>query len=89
MADWKDKIREYKEYTRMMEELTALKDAIASDLKAMMTEAGESKMVIGEYKLSYTEATRTDIDKKRLQAEHEELYSQYLKESKYMRFAIA
>jgi len=89
MTQWHEKIKEYKEYTRLMEELAELKDALAGELKAMMTEAGESKMVIGEYKLSHTKTTRTDIDKKRLQAEHEEMYNQYLKESKYMRFAIA
>ena len=84
-----EKIREYREYTRMMEELAALKDAIADELKAWMTQEGKAKATVGEYKLSYTEVTRSDIDKKRLQAEQEEIYNAYQKETKYMRFAVA
>jgi len=83
------KIREYREYHRMIEEMQAIKEAIADELKSYMNDAGESKMIIGEYKLSYTEVKRVDIDKKRLQAEHAELYEAYLKETAYMRFLVS
>ena len=83
------KIKEYREYARMIEELEALKDAIADELKAAMTEAGSSKLIIGEYKLSYTDCTRKDIDKKRLEAEQSEIYTAYLKETSYKRFSVA
>ena len=89
MTQWQSKIKEYKEYTRLMEELQELKDSIADELKAMMQENGTSKITVGEYKLTYAEVTRTDIDKKRLQAEHGELYSQYQKQTTYMRFAVS
>ena len=67
MTNLQEKIREYRELKRMAEEAQAMADAIADELKAAMTEAGESKMVVGEYKLSYTEAKRETLDKKRLQ----------------------
>jgi len=84
-----EKIKAYREYKRLAEEAQALADAIADELKSAMTEAGESKMIIGEYKLSYTDCKRTDIDKKALQADHADIYAEYLKETTYKRFSVA
>lgn len=89
MANIESKIREYREMKRIAEEAQALADAIADEIKAAMVEAGESKMIIGEYKLSYTECTRSDIDKKALQADHADIYAAYLKETVYKRFSVA
>jgi predicted phage-related endonuclease len=83
------KIREYREMKRLAEEAQAAADSLADEIKAAMTEAGESKMIVGEYKLSYTDCVRRDIDKKRLEAEHKALYDAYLKESTYKRFSVA
>ena len=83
------KIREYRELKRLAEEAQAAADAIADEIKAAMTEAGESKMIIGEYKLSYSDCTRKDIDKKALAADHADIYAAYLKETTYKRFSIA
>lgn len=62
-----EKIREYKQYKRMAEELQDLMDAIAGDLKAWLEAEGMEKAVVGEYKLSYTEQKRETLDKKRLE----------------------
>ncbi len=83
------KVKEYREYKRLAEEMQALADSIADELKAAMTEQGAEKLIVGEYKLSYTECTRKDIDKKRLEAEHAELYASYIKESSYKRFLVS
>ena len=88
MANLQERIREYREYAWMIEELEALKSAIADELKATMTEAGENKMIIGEYKLSYTEAKRETLDKKRLEADLGDL-TEYTKVTTYKRFAVA
>jgi predicted phage-related endonuclease len=89
MTDIQARIKEYREYKRMIEELEALTDSIADELKTMMTEAGQERMVVGEYKLSYTDVTRRDIDKKRLESEHKALYDAYQKESTYKRFLVS
>jgi len=89
LAELEGKIREYREYKRMIEELEEIKDAIADELKAAMLEVGKDKMIVGEYKLSYGEYTRKDIDKKRLEAEQSEIYAAYLRESTYKRFTVA
>lgn len=88
MTNLQEKIREYREYARMIEELEALKTAIADDLKSAMTEAGQDKMVVGEYKLSYTEAKRETLDKQRLAADLGDL-REYTKVTTYKRFNVA
>lgn len=82
------RIKEYREYKRMAEEMLALADSIADEIKTAMTEAGESKMVVGEYKLSYTEAKRESLDKKRLEADLGDL-SEYTKVTFFKRFSVA
>ena len=47
----------------MIEELEALKESIAGELKTAMTELGETKMIVCEYKLSFTDAKREALDK--------------------------
>ena len=71
-----------------MEETKKLADDIAEELKKVIAESGESTMIIGEYKLNYTDVVRKDLDKKRLEAEHKALYDAYLKESVYKRFSV-
>jgi len=83
------KIREYKEYSAIIKELEAVKDTIADELKAILTQAGEDTMTVGDYKMSYTDYSRRDIDKKALAADHSALYAKYLKESTYKRFIVA
>ena len=88
MADMIERIREYREYKRMIEEMQSMADAIADDIKVAMTEAGQDKMIVGEYKLSYTDATRETLDKKRLEADLGDL-SDYMKVTTYKRFSVA
>jgi len=89
MENLEEKIKEYQTYKRRIEELKDLAEKIADELKAMMLEAGQDKMIIGSYKLSYLDYTRKDIDKKRLQAEQNAIYAAYLKETTYKRFIVA
>ena len=88
-TDLTGKIKEYREYKRMIEELEALAGSIADELKAVLTEAGQEKMIVGEYKLSYTDCKRTDIDKKALAAEYADIYAAFLKEITYKRFLVS
>ena len=83
------KIREYKECSAMIKELEAIKDALADQLKAELKAAGLDTMAVGEHKMSYTETSRRDIDKKALANQHADLYAQYLKETTYKRFIVA
>ena len=84
-----EKCSEYREYKRMIQELEALADSIADELKAELREQEVDTLVCGEYKISHKEASRKDIDKKRLEAEHKALYEAYLKEVSYRRFLVS
>ena len=88
MTNLEAKAREYREYKRMIEEMQALADSLADEIKAAMTEAGESKLIVGEYKLSYIEAKRETLDKKRLEADLGDL-TEYTKVTTYKRFSVA
>ena len=83
------KCKEFREMKRMAEEMLSLADSIADELKAMMLEAGQSKMIVGEYKLSYTDVSRTDIDRKRLKEEQGEIFEAYSYSTKYKRFLVS
>ena len=83
------RIKEYREYKRMAEELTNLADSIADELKAVMIAAGQEKLIVGEYKLSYTDVSRTDIDRKRLKAEEEAIFEKYSYSTTYKRFLVS
>jgi len=82
------KIREYRELKRLAEEAQNAAETIADEIKEAMTEAGESKMIVGEYKLSYTEAKRETLDKKRLEEDLGDLTA-YTKTTTYKRFSVA
>ena len=88
MTNLETKIREYREYKRLAEEAQAAADSIADELKAAMQEAGQDKMTVGDYKLTYTESKRETLDKKRLEQDLGDL-TEYTKVTFYKRFAVA
>jgi predicted phage-related endonuclease len=83
------KIKEYRQYKRMAEEMLAIADSIADELKTVMLEQGLERMIVDEYKLSFTTVSRKDIDKKALAEEHQEIYNAYLRETSYKRFLVS
>lgn len=87
--DMQAKASEYKEYKRMIEEMQSIADSIADELKAAMTEAGETKVIAGQYKITYSEISRKDIDKKRLETEQPEIFTAYQKATSYMRLLVS
>ena len=88
MKELEAKIREYREYKRLIDETQKLANEIADELKEIMEKSGESTMLAGEYKMHYVDVVRKDLDKKRLEAEHAALYNAYLKETVYKRFSV-
>lgn len=88
MAELEKKIREYREYKRMIEELEEQAAAVADEIKAAMVEAGQERMIVGEYKLAYFDVTRTTLDTQRLEADLGDL-SEYKKTTTYKQFRVA
>ena len=89
MTNMENRIREFKEFKRMAEEAQAMADAIGDELKAEMTAAGQDKMIIGEYKLSYTPYTSSRVDTAALKKELPEVAARYTKTTETRRFQVA
>ncbi len=88
MAELEKKIQEYREYKRKIYELELLAAAAADEIKAEMVKAGQDQMTVGQYRLSYTDYTRTTLDTKRLEADLGDL-SDYKKTITYKQFRVA
>jgi predicted phage-related endonuclease len=83
------KLCDYKKYSELMARIEKMKDGIANEVKTYMSNNGIDTMTVGEYKVSYTDCFRRDIDKKALANDHADLYADYLKETIYKRFTVA
>ena len=83
-----DKAREYRELKRLSEEALKEANAIADELKSFMLQEDKDEIIAGEYKLSYKESLRTDIDKKALREKYKEIYDALSTETTYRRFLV-
>jgi len=88
MKELEAKIREYREYKRLIDETKKLTDGLANELKDVMEASGESVMIVGEYKMQYVDVVRKDLDKKRLEVEHKALHDAYLRDTVFKRFSV-
>lgn len=82
------KLREYKEFKRMSEEIKNEMLLIEESIKNEMTEQKVDQLTIGEYKIKWTTVVTNRIDSKKLKQDHEELYSAYSKDSISKRFSV-
>ncbi len=73
------------EKTAIVNELESLKDRV----KAHMVSRNASRLLVGEYKVSYTTYTMHRFDSRRFKAENAELYKQYETETEASRFTIS
>ena len=70
---------EFKHYKRIIEEAEAVKKSLQAKLITMLEEIGETKLIAGEYKITYSSHQRQDIDKKRLEEEYKDIHDMFLK----------
>jgi predicted phage-related endonuclease len=89
MSNLESRIREYREYKRLAEEAQAVADGIADELKAHMTNSGETALTVGEYKLSYTPYTSNRVDTAALKRELPDIAERYTKTTETRRFSVA
>lgn len=86
MTDFEQKVNEYRENKRLMEELESINDAIKADIIAMMH--GAPKMVQGTAKAIYKDVQTVRLDSKLLQAAHPDIYAECSKRTTYKRFSV-
>lgn len=79
-------LNEYRENKRMIEELTAMNDAIRATIIAEMGDADE--LAAGACKATYKSIASVRFDSKAFKAEHPAEYAQYAKTTNYKRFSV-
>ena len=82
-------IRRIKELEAEQDELTAEIEGLKDTVKAYMVSQKTERMLIGDYKVSYTKYVTSRFDSKKLKAENEVLYNKYLKSTEAHRFTIS
>lgn len=86
MTDFEQKVNEYRENKRLMEELESINDAIKADIIAMMQ--GAPEMAQGTAKAIYKDVQSVRLDSKLLQAAHPDIYAECSKRTTYKRFSV-
>lgn len=81
------KVKQMKEFERMIEEAQAEVEAIKDFLKEEMGDREE--MIAGEYKITWKTVSSSRFDSKGLRAELPEIADRYTVKTSYKRFAIA
>lgn len=81
-------VNEYRELTRMQEDLIAEIDAIKDKIKQHMTDTSTDEITGPTWKATYKPVTSTRLDATALKKEIPEVYARYSKESTVKRLTI-
>lgn len=88
-TDLTAKLREIKEFQRIIDEATAEMESLKDDVKAEMTARNTSEIIVDIFKVRYTTVLTNRFDSTAFKITHKELYEQYTKASESKRFTIA
>lgn len=86
MTLFEEKVNEYRENKRLIEELEAMNDAVKAEIIDMMH--GAPEMVQGTAKAIYKDVQSVRLDSKLLQATHPDVYAECSKRTTYKRFNV-
>lgn len=86
MTLFEEKVNEYRENKRLLEELEAMNESIKADIITMMH--GAPEMVQGTAKAIYKDVQSVRLDSKLLQAAHPDIYAECSKHTTYKRFSV-
>ena len=86
MTLFEEKVNEYRENKRLLEELEAMNESIKADIITMMH--GTPEMVQGTAKAIYKDVQSIRLDSKLLQAAHPDIYAECSKRTTYKRFSV-
>ena len=86
MTLFEEKVNEYRENKRLLEELEAMNESIKADIITMMH--GAPEMVQGTAKAIYKDVQSVRFDSKLLQAAHPDIYAECSRKTTYKRFSV-
>lgn len=86
MTAFEEKVNEYRENKRLLEELEAMNESIKADIICMMH--GAPEMTQGTAKAIYKDVQSVRLDSKLLQVAHPDIYAECSKRTTYKRFSV-
>lgn len=86
MTLFEEKVNEYRENKRLLEELEAMNENIKADIICMMQ--GAPEMAQGTAKAIYKDVQIVRLDSKLLQTAHPDIYAECSKRTTYKRFSV-
>lgn len=86
MTQFEEKVNEYRENKRLLEELEAMNDALKAEIIGMMH--GAPEMVQGTAKAIYKDVQSVRLDSKRLKTLHPDVYAECSSKTSYKRFSV-
>lgn len=86
MTLFEEKVNEYRENKRLLEELEAMNEAIKADIIAMMH--GAPEMVQGTAKAIYKDVQSVRLDSKLLKKLYPDVYTECSSKTTYKRFSV-
>lgn len=84
-----NRIKRLQELEREQEATAKKIEALKSEIKKDMESKGLEEMKAGSFLVRFTRVITARFDSKAFKAEHEGLYSQYMKQTESRRFSIA
>lgn len=86
MTLFEEKVNEYRENKRLLEELEAINESVKADIIAMMQ--GAPEVVTGACKVMYKDVQSVRLDSNLLQTAHPDIYAECSKRTTYKRFSV-
>lgn len=86
MTLFEEKVNEYRENKRLLEELEAMNESIKADIICMMH--GAPEMTQGTAKAIYKDVQSVRLDSKLLQVAYPDIYAECSKRTTYKRFSV-
>lgn len=86
MTLFEEKVNEYRENKRLLEELEAMNESIKADIICMMR--GAPEIVAGACKVMYKDVQSVRLDSKLLKALHPDVYAECSSKTTYKRFSV-
>ena len=87
--DLQSKVKEYRQYKRILEETKSLLESIQNDITGLMESENTDILTGDDFKITWKEYSRTTFDSKTLKAEIPDLYSKYTYVTNYKKFLVS
>lgn len=86
MTLFEEKVNEYRENKRLLEELEAMNESIKADIICMMQ--GAPEIVAGACKVMYKDVQSVRLNNKLLKTLHPDVYAECSSKTTYKRFSV-